>query len=274
MGVHAGLSREEPLAGAESPAGPASRPRPPLDWAVVPVLAVAAWQLLSWAVGPAFLPSPWAAGLRAAIGIREGWLLQDLAVTLTEVVWGFAWAAGIGLVVGFALGGSALLRAAYEGPLLALYSIPKVTLFPIFLFVFKLGPPSKIAFGAFHGLFPVAIYTWTAMTTVRPVYFKVARMLRMSSLATFTHIVLPAVAPAIVTGLRLGFNLTFLGVLLGEMFASRAGLGFLLMSFGAAFDATQILATILVIFAAALLGNVPFLLLERRLSQWAQSARG
>ena len=236
------------------------------------MLTVAAWQLLSAAVGPAFLPSPWVAGRQVVTGFAEGWLLQELTVTVTEVVWGFVWAAGIGLLVGFALGGSTLLRAAYEGPLLALYSIPKVTLFPIFLFVFKLGPPSKIAFGAFHGLFPVAIYTWTAMGTVRPVYFKVARTLMMSPFSSFTHIVLPAVAPAIVTGLRLGFNLTFLGVLLGEMFASRAGLGFLLMSFGAAFDATQILATILVVFAAALLANVPFLLLERRLSRWAEPA--
>ena len=240
---------------------------------MVPVLVVIAWQLLSAAVGTAFLPPPAAAAARAVAGLREGWMLQDLAITAGEVAWGFAWAAGIGLPLGFALGGSALLRAAYEGPLMTLYSIPKVTLFPIFLFLFKLGPASKVAFGAFHGLFPIAIYTWTAMATVRPVYFKVARMLGMSSTAIFWRIVLPAVAPAILAGLRLGFNLTFLGVLLGEMFASRAGLGFLLMSFGAAFDATQILATILVVFASALAANVPFLLAERHLNRWAESAR-
>ncbi|HEY8486258.1 MAG TPA: ABC transporter permease subunit [Limnochordales bacterium] len=239
----------------------------------LPAATVAAWQLASWAAGPDFLPSPWAAAGRALAGFREGWLWQELALTLMELAGGFAWAVVLGLGLGFALGGSALLRAAYEGPLVALYSIPKVTLFPLFLFAFKLGPASKVAFGAFHGLFPIAIYTWTAMSTVRPVYFKVARLLRLRPAAVFARIVLPAVAPAVVTGLRLGFNLTFLGVILGEMFASRAGLGFLLMSFGATFDATQILATILVIFAVALAGNLPLLWWERRLSRWSEQAR-
>lgn len=244
-----------------------------LEWLPVPALTVAGWQLLSWWAGADFLPPPQAALRHAVRGLREGWLWQELLVTAGELLGAFGWAAVLGLALGFALGGSALLRAAYEGPLLALYSIPKVTLFPIFLFVFKLGPASKVAFGAFHGLFPIAIYTWTAMRTVRPVYFKVARLLRMGRLAIFARIVLPAVAPAIVTGLRLGFNLSFLGVILGEMFASRAGLGFLLMSFGATFDATQILATLLVIFAMALAGNLPLLWLEGRMGRWSETAR-
>ncbi len=234
--------------------------------ALVAVL-ILVWYLTATQVGTAFLPSPAAALDTLIRGMREGWLGPDLVTTLWEVLWGYLWAAGIGLIIGFSLGQNRLLREAYEGPLLSLYSIPKVTLFPIFLFLFKLGSPSKIAFGAFHGLFPIAIYTWTAMRTMNPVQLKVARALRLKPMATFTRVVVPSVLPAIVTGLRLGFNLTFLGVLLGEMFASRAGLGFLLMSFGAAFDMARIIAVILVVSLLALGLNGVLLAMERRIGR-------
>lgn len=231
------------------------------------------WQAAAVRVGPVFLPSPAATVGTIVGGLREGWFGAHIATTLWEVLWGYLWAAGLGLVIGFALGQSRLLREAYEGPLLSLYSIPKVTLFPLFLFAFKLGPASKIAFGAFHGLFPIAIYTWTAMRTLNPVHLRVARALRLGPVATFVSVVVPAVLPAIVTGLRLGFNLTFLGVLLGEMFASRAGLGFLLMSFGAAFEMDRILAVILTVALLALGINALLLGVERRIRGAAPEVR-
>lgn len=231
------------------------------------------WQAAAIRVGPVFLPSPAAALGIITDGLREGWFTPHLGTTLWEVAWSYAWAAGIGLAIGFSLGQSRLLREAYEGPLLSLYSIPKVTLFPLFLFAFKLGSASNIAFGAFHGLFPIAIYTWTAMRTINPVHLKVARAMRLGRISTFTGVVIPAVLPAIVTGLRLGFNLTFLGVLLGEMFASRAGLGFLLMSFGAAFDMERILAVILTVALLAVAINAVLLAVEWRIRGGAPEVR-
>ncbi|MBI3998891.1 MAG: hypothetical protein HY355_07645 [Armatimonadetes bacterium] len=71
----------------------------------------------------------------------------------------------------------------------------------------------------------------------------------------------------------MGFNLTFLGVLLGEMFASRAGLGFLLMSFGAAFDMERILVVILKVSVPALAINALLLALERRIRGGAPEVR-
>jgi len=228
------------------------------------VALVLAWQLLSLRAGPVFLPGPASALSTLLDGLQRGWMIPHLWTTLVEILGGYAWAVGIGLSLGFSLGASPLLLGAYEGPLLNLYAVPKVTLFPLFLAAFKLGIASKIAFGAFHGLFPVAIYTWTAMRTMNPVHLKVARALRLSPVDTFWRVVFPAVLPGIVTGLRLGFNLTLLGVVLGEMFASRAGMGFLLMSFGAAFDASRILAVILALFMIALIANALLLALERR----------
>ena len=199
----------------------------------------------------------------------DGWLTENLAVTLVEVGWGYLWAVAAGLIVGFPLGISRLLRDAFEAPILSLSAIPKVTLFPIFLFVFRLRPESKIAFGAFHGVFPVAILTWGAMAAIKPVHLKVARALRLNAIQLFRSVVVPSILPSLMTGLRLGFNLTFLGVILGEMFGARRGLGFLLMSFGAAFDMGKTLVVIVVVAAVALAVNGAFYVMERRLGRGA-----
>jgi NitT/TauT family transport system permease protein len=236
-----------------------------LGQAAVLLGLLAAWEGLSRKAGGLFLPGPGAAVSTVADGVQGGWLLPHLATTVVELGWAYVWAVAIGLSLGFGLGTRPVLREAYEDLLLNLYAVPKVTLFPLFLASFKLGMASKVAFGAFHGLFPVAIYTWTAIRTMNPVHLKVARSLKLSSWETFWRVLFPAVLPGIVTGLRLGFNLTLLGVVLGEMFASRGGLGFLLMSFAGAFDATRIVAVIVVLFVMALGANGMLLALERRI---------
>ncbi len=235
--------------------------------ALVPVAFVGAWAAVARVVGPDFLPGPLETVATFRHGLATGWLTENIGTTLFSLAWGFAWATAVGLPLGLALGLSPLLREAYEGPLMSLYAVPKVTLFPIFLFLFKLGPESKIAFGAFHGLFPVAILTWTAMRAVRPVHLKLARSLRLSLWQTARCVVVPSILPSLVTGLRLGLNLTFLGVILGEMFGARRGLGHLLMASGAAFDMGRIVVVVCLVALLALAANAALLLAQRRLER-------
>ena len=113
--------------------------------------------------------------------------------------------------------------------LVALYSIPKITLYPIVLLAFGIGMPAKIAFGAIHGIIPVAIFALGAVRNLNPIYLKTARVMRMAPSRIATRVLLPAAIPEIFTGIRIGFSLTLIGTLLGEMFASQRGLGFLLI---------------------------------------------
>lgn len=235
-----------------------------LGQALVPAALVVAWAAAARAVGPVFLPGPIETVGVFQHGVATGWLTENLGITLVELALGFAWAVGIGLPLGLALGLSRLLREAYEGSLISLYAVPKVTLFPIFLFLFKLGPESKIAFGAFHGLFPVAILTWSAMRAIKPVHLKLARSLRLTPWQIARAVVAPAILPSIMTGLRLSLNLTFLGVILGEMFGARRGLGFLLMAGGAAFDMGRIVVVVCLVALLALAANGALRLLEHQ----------
>jgi NitT/TauT family transport system permease protein len=139
-----------------------------------------------------------------------------------------------------------------EPILVALYALPKITLYPVILLIFGLGLPAKVAFGAIHGIIPVTIFTLNAVRTIRPVYLKVARTLRLTPWQAFRTVWLPAALPEIVSGQRVGFALTLLGVLIGEMFASQRGVGFVLINAIGLNDVPTIMAAafLLAVFAA------------------------
>ena len=84
-------------------------------------------------------------------------------------------AVALGLLIGFALGLHRLSGDAMEPMLVALYSIPKITLYPIILLAFGIGISAKIAFGAIHGIIPVAIFTLSAVRTIKPILIKTGR---------------------------------------------------------------------------------------------------
>jgi ABC-type nitrate/sulfonate/bicarbonate transport system permease component len=102
----------------------------------------------------------------------------------TTVVKAFAIALAIavslGLLIGFALGLHRLSGDAMEPMLVALYSIPKITLYPIILLAFGIGISAKIAFGAIHGIVPVALFTLSAVRTIKPILIKTGRVLKLS----------------------------------------------------------------------------------------------
>ena len=150
------------------------------------------------------------------------------------------------------------------------YSIPKITLYPIILLAFGLGLPAKIAFGAIHGVVPVAIFTLGAVRNINPILLKTARVLRLCSWKVIASVLLPAALPEIFTGIRLGFSLTLIGTLLGEMFGSQRGLGYLLMTAIGLQNIQLIMAvTLLIVLFAASVSTLLIVIdhrLHRRLS--------
>lgn len=233
---------------------------------IIPVLVIFMWELGSIIFGELILPSPLSTFdvLKRGL-IRGGWLLSELKDTMLELLAGYILAVLSGLVIGFILGMGRFLREVFEPFVLNIYSIPKVTLFPIFLFIFGLGINSKIAFGFFHGVFPVIILTMGAIKDIKEVYIKVGRSFRLNPLRIFKEIVFPSILPSLMTGLRLGFNMCFIGVILGEMAASRSGLGYVLMKSEGAFYMEKIIGIVIVLAVIAIGTNLIYYGIERRL---------
>jgi len=174
-------------------------------------------------------------------------------------------AVAVGLLAGFWLGFHRLSGQVFEPMLVAIYSIPKITLYPVLLLAFGLGMPAKIAFGAIHGIVPVAIFALGAVRNLNPVYLKAARVMRMAPSRIAARVLLPAAIPEIFTGIRIGFSLTLIGTLLGEMFASQRGLGFLLIQAIGLHNIRLIMALTLLLVVIAVAASAALLAVDRRL---------
>ena len=224
---------------------------------------IVTWQVLYWLAGDVALTSPatTAAHLWKLLGTARLW--ENAAETARA----FGFAVVISLIGGVALGVMlGLNRTAgivSEPILIALYSLPKVTLYPLVLLCFGLGMSAKVAFGAMHGLIPVTIFTMKAIMQIKPVLWRTAHAMRLNARQTALTIALPAVLPEVISGARLGFSLTLLGVLIGEMFASQRGLGFMIMSAMGLGDNATIMAVALFLSVFAIGANALLLRLNR-----------
>jgi NitT/TauT family transport system permease protein len=169
-----------------------------------------------------------------------------------------------GVALGLLLGMRRFAGEVAEPILSSLYTIPKVTLYPVMLLIFGLGMSAKVAFGVIHGLIPVMLFTIAAAKNIQPVLLRTAQVLRLSPTQTALIVLAPAVTPEIITGLRVGFSLTLLGVLIGEMFASQRGLGFLIINGIEVHDVRMTTTVTLIIVVFAIAANGLLLALDRR----------
>jgi len=223
------------------------------------------WQGLYGVVGESGLSSP------AQAFTRLGVLLGTAGFWVNAAETGRAFAASLvisvvgGVGLGVVLGLRRLTGAVFEPILVNLYALPKVTLYPLVLLVFGLGLSAKVAFGVMHGLIPILMFTMNAIRQMRPVYLRASKTMRLSFFRTIVHVVLPAIFPEVVAGLRLGFSLTLLGVLIGEMFASQRGLGYMLTSAMNLGDIRTIMAVALFLTVFALACNGLLMMADRRM---------
>jgi NitT/TauT family transport system permease protein len=116
---------------------------------------------------------------------------------------------------------------------------------------------------------PVMLFTIAAVKNIQPVLLRTARVLRLSPTQTALCVLAPAVTPEIITGLRVGFALTLLGVLIGEMFASQRGLGFLIINGIEVHDVRMTTTVTLIVVVFAVVANGLMLALDRRAHHFA-----
>jgi NitT/TauT family transport system permease protein len=223
------------------------------------------WQAVALVAGPDALAPPVTTVAKLGHMLTTGVFWGHIAETGEAYIIALMIAIVAGLSIGVLIGIHRLSAQVAEPFLLAANSVPKIALYPIVLLVFGIGMPAKIAFGAMHGIVPIAIFTITGCRNVAPVLLKTARVMRLGQVETIRSILLPASLPDIFTGIRIGVSLTLIGTILGEMFGSQRGLGFLLMTAIGLQNTEVIMAVtlLLVIFAATV--STVLIALDRRL---------
>jgi NitT/TauT family transport system permease protein len=236
-----------------------------LDYAILVFGLLVMWQLIHLAVGANVISSPIATSSRAVqlLGDKRFWI----HIESTGEAFGLAGIISIvlGVVLGLWLGLRRFAGDVADPFINTLYSIPKITLYPLILLIFGLGMSAKVAFGVIHGVFPIAIFTIGAVRNVAPIYYRTAQVMRLSSFATLATIMTPAALPEILAGIRIGVALTLLGVLIGEFFASTSGIGFALIRASEVHAVTDVLAITMLLFLFAAGVNALLRLVEGRM---------
>ncbi|MDO9413935.1 MAG: ABC transporter permease subunit [Pseudolabrys sp.] len=235
-----------------------------LDTILLIAAGLIIWQLLHMAV-PYALTSPAGTAVKAWNMLNSATFWPHAAETGKAFLYALLLAIAGGLAIGLGLGLNRTSAEVAEPILVSVYSLPKVTLYPLILLIFGLGVPAKIAFGTLHGIIPIAIFAMNAVRNLAPVHLKTVKVLRLSRTQTLLTVFIPGALPEIVSGLRIGFSLTLLGVLIGEMFASQRGLGYLIMNAIGLHDVPTIMAVIAMLGIAAVLASAFMLWLDHRL---------
>jgi NitT/TauT family transport system permease protein len=216
--------------------------------------------------GPEAISPPLQTAARLASLLESGNFWINARATLIAFFYACLISLIGGLVVGIALGFHRLSSEVAEPVLGTLYSIPKITLYPVILLIFGLGISAKVAFGALHGIFPVILFAMGAIKNINPTLLRTARVMRLRPLQTAASILLPAALPEILCGLRVGFSAALLGTIVGELFASDQGLGFMLIRAMERHDVPDILALTIFLFVFAAIANTALVAFEGRMS--------
>lgn len=197
---------------------------------IVPVTTVVAWEVFGRLhILPPYLSAPsWILG-----GLWEyasdGELFVALAVSIYRVVFGFAIGTTAGIIAGLGAGRMPAVRNFFDPLVSFLYPIPKIAFLPVFLLLFGLSHASKIAIIAFSCFFPVFISARHAVLSVNPILIWSARNMGAPPRTVFFRVIVPAVAPELFSGIRIGLAHAFVVLFAAELIGSKAGLANLII---------------------------------------------
>jgi NitT/TauT family transport system permease protein len=230
----------------------------------VAIMLLGAWELICRAklVNPIILASPSDIILALFTSGKEfvgAFRITMLSILVAAIL---AWAIGIGF--GLIVGLSRLWYGILSPLLTGLFAVPLITLYPMFLVWFGIGPGSKVAFAVLTGSIPIALNTMDGVRLIDRGYVHLARSIGASRMQAYLRIYLPLSLPAILSGLRIGTSLVVIGVVVCEMLASTDGLGFWISYNRTLFKTGHVYLGIALAMTSVVLVNISLSHLERR----------
>lgn len=193
---------------------------------------------------------------------------HHLAVTISEMVAALLISFVGGAVFGVILGSVRPLRDTLLPLVSSLYAVPLVILYPLFTAWIGIGAESKVLFGGIYGFFPMLLATAAGMQTVDGSLVLAARSMGATRKQQILEVMLPAAIPSVLSGLRIGAAMTAIGVVVAEMMAATAGIGFLITQNRTMFNTPEVYFGVLLVVILAGLIDWAIRLIERKTASW------
>ena len=262
-----------------------TRPPPRLGWwrknetwmlgTISVVTFLVFWQLAVTLrfVNPLFTSSPVQIVRTSIAMFSEGEIYNDMEVSGLEFFWGYALSIAVGVPLGILMGWYNKVNAIFEPFVSALYASPRIALLPLVVIWFGIGLGSKIAIIFLGAVFPILINMVTGVRTVDRDFIKVAKSFGASDWQLFMTVVFPSTVPMLLAGLRLGLGHALVGIVVGEMYAATAGIGYMISVAGSTFRTDQVMVGIIIIAVLGVGLTEALRAIERRFERWRPDNR-
>ncbi|HKV45736.1 MAG TPA: ABC transporter permease [bacterium] len=219
-------------------------------------------------VNPLFTSSPSRIVSTFVQMLHEGSLGKDIRASGGEFLLGYALAVVMGILLGVAMGWYRDLDAALQPFVAALYSTPRIALAPLFIIWLGIGVWSKIAVVFLVAVFQILISTEAGVRAADESLIRTARSFGANNRQIFATIVLPGAVPFLIAGLRLGVGQALVGIVVGELTAATAGIGYEIAVAGETFQTDRVFVGIMMLATAAILMMWALRQLELRFESW------
>jgi NitT/TauT family transport system permease protein len=248
------------------------RPRrlPPLvDKLVAAIVTLAAWQLIAdyW-VGRKWISSPLQVGERVWALLLDGTLLIHAWQTFQEAILGLVLGTIIGTAAGMMLGRYRRASEAVDPIVMGLYSLPRVSLAPLFIIWLGIGLSAKVALCASIVLFVVLFNIREGMKTVDQDLIDAFRSMNASRAQMMRYVILPSLVPWLITSVRISIGLSLIGAVVGEMMGASRGLGWYVNYATGVYDITGSITALFVLGVMAMGFNAVVSAVERNVLSW------
>ena len=231
------------------------------------------WVTASGHIKPLFISSPSRIAVAASKMIGSGEIWPHLRVSLSEFGLGFGLAVVAGVPVGILVGWYRWAFAASNPFISGINATPREALMPLIVIWLGIAIWSKVALVFLGAVFPILFNMMTAMHTMDESLLKVAQSFGAKDRQIFRTIALPSSIPFLISGLRIGAGRGLVGIVLGELYAANAGIGYLIAVYGSTFQTDKLFVAVLFITTMGISLDVLLRRLERRFEAWRPANR-
>ena len=235
------------------------------------VIFLSAWELVGNVLGiinPMFMSSP-SLIFKAAVQLfGSGEIYNDLYVSGLEFLWGYFLSVIVGVPFGIATGWYKKMAYIFDPFINAMNATPRVALLPLVIIWLGIGILSKVGIIFLGAVFPILINARDGVKTTPYNLLTAAKSFGASEWQVFKSVVLPSTLPFILTGLRLGVGRALIGVMVGELYAATAGIGFMITVAGATFQTDKVFVGVLIFAISGMIAMELLTRLESRFDKW------
>lgn len=235
------------------------------------IIFLGIWELVGnvlQLINPMFMSAP---SLIAKAGFQlfaSGEIYQDLYISGIELFWGYFLSVAVAVPFGIAIGWYKKIAYIFDPFVNAMNATPRVALLPLVIIWLGIGILSKVGIIFLGAVFPILINTRDGVKTTPVNLLTAARSFGASEWMLFKTVVLPSTIPFIITGLRMGLGRAIVGVMVGELYAATAGIGFMITVAGATFQTDKVFVGVLVFALTGMIGTELISRVEKRFDKW------